>query len=222
MSRPRLASAVRAAQPACRSPRLDGAIVADSRPNSSARAAALRPPGLLRPLAKHRFMSSISSQAAIDMPAPAGLEIEPVRRSLQQRILPGPIDGVAEVDPQCQLGVVTSRSFGAGRYIGTAPKRQCAAAVRPGTVALGRTAAAADLVVGDRLLPLRRHQPVDERLAELLLHVRMLGRIHQDDAVLVEQPVVALDHDVEVAAVLERQPGAAVGQHIGVGRRRRC
>jgi hypothetical protein len=35
---------------------------------------------------------------------------------------------------------------------------------------------AIDLVVGDRLLPFRRHQPVDELLAELLLHVRILGR----------------------------------------------
>ena len=75
---------------------------------------------------------------------------------------------------------------------------------------------AVDLVVGDRLLAFRRNQPVDEGLAELLLHVRMLGRVHQHDAVLVEQPLVAFDHDGEIALVLEREPGAAVGQHIGV------
>ena len=53
----------------------------------------------------------------------------------------------------------------------------------------------------------------------VLLHVRMLRRIHEDHAVLVEQPLVALDEDLEVAAVLERQPRAAVGEHVGVHRR---
>ena len=48
--------------------------------------------------------------------------------------------------------------------------------------------------------PSGRDQPVDEFLAQLLLHVRVLGRIDQHDAVLVEQALVALDHDVEVAA----------------------
>src|ERR1051325_9467752 len=48
----------------------------------------------------------------------------------------------------------------------------------------------------------------------------MLFGIHQDDAVLVEQPVVALDHDVELAAVPEREPGAAISEHIGVARAR--
>src|SRR5262249_47610850 len=37
------------------------------------------------------------------------------------------------------------------------------------------------------------------------------------DAVLVEQALVAGDEDVEIAAVLEREPGATVGEHIGVG-----
>ena len=53
------------------------------------------------------------------------------------------------------------------------------------------------------------------------LHVRVLGRVHQHHAVLVEQALVALDRDLEIAAVLEREPGAAVGQHIGVRGRRR-
>src|SRR5215468_10188738 len=52
-----------------------------------------------------------------------------------------------------------------------------------------------DLVVGDRLLAFRGHQPVDEGLAEVLFHMRMLGRVHQDHAVLVEQPSIALDRD---------------------------
>ena len=57
---------------------------------------------------------------------------------------------------------------------------------------------------------------------ELLLHVRVLRRVHEHHAVLVEQPLVALDQDREIAAVLEIEPGAAVGQHVGVRRRRRC
>ena len=39
-------------------------------------------------------------------------------------------------------------------------------------------------------------------------------------AVLVEQPLVALGQDGEIAAVLERQPGPAVAQQVGVRRRR--
>src|SRR5215467_1719076 len=77
-----------------------------------------------------------------------------------------------------------------------------------------------DLVVRDRLLAFGRDEPVDEGLAERLLDVRMLFGIDQHDAVLVEQALVAGDEDVEIAAVLERKPGAAVGEHIGVGRGR--
>ena len=47
------------------------------------------------------------------------------------------------------------------------------------------------------------------------LTLRMLGRVDQDDAILVEQPLVALDHDLVVALVLEADPGGAVGQRIG-------
>ena len=50
---------------------------------------------------------------------------------------------------------------------------------------------AVDLVVGDLLLSFRRNQLVDELLAELLLHVRMLRRVDQHDAVLVEHALVA-------------------------------
>jgi hypothetical protein len=46
----------------------------------------------------------------------------------------------------------------------------------------------------------------------------MLGRVNQHDAVLVEKPLVALHKDLQVALVLERQPCAAVGQHIGIAR----
>src|SRR5215470_3994039 len=79
---------------------------------------------------------------------------------------------------------------------------------------------AVDLVIGDGLLSLRRNEPVDEGLTELLLYMRMPLGIYQHHAILIEKPLVALDRDREVAAVLERQPGAAIRQHIGVGCRR--
>src|SRR6516164_1270767 len=76
---------------------------------------------------------------------------------------------------------------------------------------------ALNLVVGDCLLALVRNQPVDELLTKLLLNMRMLGRIYQYDAVLVEQQFITLHRDDEVGLVLERNPRAAVRQHIGPG-----
>src|SRR5262249_52917731 len=74
---------------------------------------------------------------------------------------------------------------------------------------------AVNLVIGDCLLALVRNEPVDELLAKLLLHMRMLGRVNQDDTILVEQQFVALHRDDEVGLVLERNPRAAVRHHIG-------
>src|SRR5258708_36811726 len=79
---------------------------------------------------------------------------------------------------------------------------------------------AVDLVIGDRLLSLRRNQPVDEGLAELLFDMRVLLGVHQYHAVLVEKPLLALARDGEAAAVLERHPGAATRHPAYVGRRR--
>src|SRR6516162_6667266 len=62
---------------------------------------------------------------------------------------------------------------------------------------------AVNLVVRDCLLALVRNEPVDELLAKLLLHMRMLGRVHQYDAVLVEQPLIALHCDDEIGFVLK-------------------
>src|SRR6266550_22381 len=76
---------------------------------------------------------------------------------------------------------------------------------------------AADLVIGNGSLAFQRDEPVNECLAELLLHVRMPCRVDEDNAVLIEQALVAGDEDVEIAAVLERQPRAAIGEYIGVG-----
>src|SRR6516162_10913458 len=74
-----------------------------------------------------------------------------------------------------------------------------------------------NLVVGDCLLAIVRNEPVDELLAELLLHMRMLGRIYQYGVILVEQQFIAFHCDDEVRLVLEREPRAAVRQHIGPG-----
>src|SRR5450631_3639946 len=75
---------------------------------------------------------------------------------------------------------------------------------------------ALDLVRGDSRLARGRDEPVDEFLPELLLHVRMLRGIHQHHAVLVEELRIALDEDHELAAILEGEPRAAVGERIGV------
>src|SRR5574337_389904 len=72
-----------------------------------------------------------------------------------------------------------------------------------------------DLVVGVGPLTVGGHDPVDELQAQLLLHVGELGRIHQDDAVLVEEALVPFHQDGEVSPVLEGQPGAPVGQDVG-------
>jgi hypothetical protein len=66
---------------------------------------------------------------------------------------------------------------------------------------------AIDLVVGNGLLAVRRHQPIDELPTETLLHVGVLGWVHQDDAVLVEQVLVALHKDFKIAPVPETDPG---------------
>src|SRR5215472_5870524 len=93
-----------------------------------------------------------------------------------------------------------------------------AVASRPRRIGIGEEQfLPVDLVIRDRLLTLGRDEPVDEGLAESLLDVRMLFGIDQHDAVLVEQALVAGDEDVEIAAVLEREPGAAVGEHVGIG-----
>src|SRR5690242_13513134 len=70
---------------------------------------------------------------------------------------------------------------------------------------------AVDLVAPDRHLPLGRNDPIDESLPRLALHMRVALGVHQHDAVLVEQAPVALDRDLEVPPVLEREPRAAIG-----------
>src|SRR5262245_4069579 len=84
---------------------------------------------------------------------------------------------------------------------------------------------ALDHVTRDRVLALSRNQPIDEGSAQVRLQMRMLLGIPQYHGVLVEQPLVTLNDDLKFAAVLERNPGAAIGKHIGVesgGNVKRC
>src|SRR5688572_21279917 len=80
---------------------------------------------------------------------------------------------------------------------------------------------AADLVRGDGLLSFARNDPVDESLPHLALHREVLRRIDQDDAVLVEQALVSLQDHGQRRGILEGEPGAAIGEDIGVESRRR-
>src|SRR3974390_1311006 len=75
---------------------------------------------------------------------------------------------------------------------------------------------AIDLVVADGFLTLRRTQPIDELLAVLLPHQRMLGGVYECDAILIEHALVPLDQHLQVAFVLKMGPRGAVGQHIAV------
>ena len=47
----------------------------------------------------------------------------------------------------------------------------------------------------------------------------MLGGVHQHHTVLVEEALVALDDDAEVAAILEREPRTSIGEDVRVHRR---
>ncbi len=80
---------------------------------------------------------------------------------------------------------------------------------------------AVDLIGGNGRLALGGHQPVDKALAEFLLYGGMFLRVHEDNAVLIEQALIAFYRDDEIAGVLERKPGAPVGNHIGLHRARR-
>ena len=90
-----------------------------------------------------------------------------------------------------------------------------ASGVRVGRVRVEQLLAA-DLVAGDDVLTFRRNQEVDELLTEVFLDARIFRRIHQHHAILVEQALVAFDHDGEIAAVLESEPSAAIRQHVSV------
>src|SRR3989337_1716174 len=74
---------------------------------------------------------------------------------------------------------------------------------------------AVDLVAGDGRLAFGADQPIDEGLPLLGLHLRMFGRIDQDDAILVEQLGVSFDQDLEIVLVGKAQPGAAIGEGVG-------
>src|SRR5262249_31339619 len=62
---------------------------------------------------------------------------------------------------------------------------------------------ALDLVRPNGVLALGRQNPIDEGLAQLLFDVGMLLGIDENDAILVEQSLVALHHDFKLALVLK-------------------
>src|SRR5687767_8202395 len=172
------------------------------RPNAVTRAPPPRAPpaAVVTTRSRKSWLSASTSCHArrYDMPiARAAAEIEPVlaMRSISSA-LPGPMAG---------RRLPSTRSV-SPRYL--------LAGIREEKLL------SADLIGSDGGLSLGGDQPVDERLALRLLYVRMLRRVDQHHAVLVEQAPVALDHDPELAAVLEREPGAAVGERIGVHPRR--
>src|SRR6185437_7423057 len=88
-----------------------------------------------------------------------------------------------------------------------------------GVVSVGiKELLAVDLISGDCGLSLRRNEPINETLAGFFFNRGMLFRVHQHHAVLIEQSLIAFDEDDEIAAILERQPCAAIGKHVGVRR----
>src|SRR5690625_2631750 len=72
------------------------------------------------------------------------------------------------------------------------------------------------LVARDRLLALIRDQPVGEFLRHLDLDIRALIGADGDHAILVEELLIALDHDLEIALVAEIDPGCAVRERVGI------
>ena len=69
--------------------------------------------------------------------------------------------------------------------------------------------------IGNRRLSGGRGQPVHEQARIGDFHMGVAGRIDQHDAVGIEQPTITLDHDREITAIGEAQPGTPVGQGIG-------
>ena len=70
------------------------------------------------------------------------------------------------------------------------------------------------LEAGDGVLTFAADQPVDEGLSQVGLHARVLLRIDENDAVLIEEIGIALDEQPEATFVSEAQPRSAVGQCI--------
>jgi hypothetical protein len=74
------------------------------------------------------------------------------------------------------------------------------------------------LIRADRRLPFGREQPIREHVRNGKLCAAVFLRAEFDDVVAVDQARVVLDRDDERALVMEAEPGAAVGERIGVHR----
>ena len=75
----------------------------------------------------------------------------------------------------------------------TKPLRSAREASALGTSIGKKELLAIDLVVRDRGLSFGTRKPVDEGLPLLRLHIRVLRRVNEDHAILVEQLIVAFD-----------------------------
>src|SRR5262245_57618481 len=80
----------------------------------------------------------------------------------------------------------------------------------------GEELLAFNLITRNRVLALSRPQPIDEGLAQVRLHMRVIGGVHQYHGILVEQPRVALNENIKFVVVFKRNPAAAIGKQISV------
>src|SRR5471032_33041 len=80
---------------------------------------------------------------------------------------------------------------------------------------------AVDLIAGDIALSFRGYQPINELLSPIPFDGRVLLRIHQHDAILVEKVLIALNDNHKIALVLECEPRSTIREHVRVGGRSR-
>src|SRR3954464_12000439 len=108
-----------------------------------------------------------------------------------------------------------------GRFLGAFPRFQRGDNCRRPPGSVGRTGRGREkllavyAVTADCGAALFRNKPVDESIPGRLVDVRVVGPVDQDDFIRIEKLRVAIDHD-DLVRGATAQPGAAVGQRIGV------
>src|SRR5437899_12435652 len=119
-------------------------------------------------------------------------------------------DGANLVDPRRQREIMAGpASCGAVEWLYLAPLAVATLehASGPRHTSIGdEELLAVDLVTRDRVLALSRNQPIDEGFAQVRLHMRVLGGVHQYHGILVEQPRGAISDDIKFAAGRSRDP----------------
>src|SRR6516225_1283825 len=76
-----------------------------------------------------------------------------------------------------------------------------------------------DLIAGDCVLTLPRGEPIDERHTQICLYFGIPCWVHEHDCVLVEEARIVVDDYFQVAAIVEVDPIASIGQRIAIYRR---